>query len=457
MKRFLIVLLLMILPGATWAESSASNVSVETNDDGTHSVTMTALDALKLAAAMVDDGNLDTAEQILTKMPPLGGGPLEIERWFLLGRIAGFRGDFDTAIEIYRTVLDAHPDLARVRFELAICYMKTSQWYRADHQLRLAMAGEDLPDNVRQMMNYYRYFVRQNKNWNIWFNFGATPDNNINNANGGTQIVNYMGGKFYSDLPDPISAIGYNFTLGGNYEFKLSDQWRWKSDAGAYASIYDIHDYDDLYLYASTGPRFIWSRGDIWLAAVGARRWYGWDEYNWSAGARINTNYDFTRKLSGGLNLQYTRNSYDDYGDYLDGDTFAANINAFYSITPNIYAILRGGASREITVAREYSYWMPNISIGIGAELPYGFNVYVEPALYWQLYDAPQWVIYNQDYTRVTERDFNQRYSVSISNNKFDVMGFLPTIVFSYTRRDSNLWQREYDRWAVEFTMSQRF
>ena len=453
MKKFFIILFITLLPNLSWADLSSS----KTNADGTTEITMTAVDALKIVAAMIDNGELTGAEQILTKMPSFGGGPLELERWFLLGRLSAARADYKTAIDIFRTILDAQPDLARVRFELAVCYMKTSQWYRADYQLRLAMAGDDLPENVRQMMNYYRYVVRQNKNWNIWFNFGAAPDNNVNNATGGSECIITIFGPLCRNLIEPESAVGFNVAFGGDYEFRLSDQWRWKSDAGVYANIYNLHDYDDLYLYASTGPRYIWSHGDIWLATVASRRWYGWREYNWSAGARLSMNYDLSRKLSGGVTLQYLSNNYDYYGQYLNGDTYSANIHMFYSITSNIYSILRGGISREDTVSPTYSYWMPNVSIGIGAELPYGFNVYFSPSVYWQLYDAPQWSVQNGTFAQVTERDFTQRYALSLSNNKFDILGFVPTIIFSYTRRDSNMWQREYDRWAVEFTMARRF
>ena len=446
----IVVLMVLGVPCSVLAE----NESGARKTDDTHEFTMTAVQAMQLAGAMVERGDIENAEQILTKTPPMNNAALEIERWFLLAQIATRRGDIDSAIEIYRTILDAQPDLARIRFELAVCYMHQKKWSRADYHLRLAMAGDDLPENVRGLMNYYRYIIRQNKNWNVWFNFSAAPDNNINNAVGGQECVY---GVFCRDLPDPISAMGYNLTLGGNYEFKLSDQWRWKSDASVYSNIYDLHDYDDLLLYVSTGPRFIWSRGDVWLGALATRRWYGWRGYNWAAGVRINAGYDFTRKLSGGLSLQYVANQYDDYGDFLNGGTYSTNIHMVYSITPSIYTVMRGGIAREKTIASEYSYLMPNISIGIGAELPYGFGVYFEPNFYWQLYDAPQWVVYDNVFAQITEHDFTQRYSISISNNKLDVWGFVPTVVFSYTRRDSNMWQREYDRWAIEFTMQQRF
>ena len=238
------------------------------------------------------------------------------------------------------------------------------------------------------------------------------------------------------------------FKLGIKGKYALYDQEK---------NTISEHKYDDIYLYASTGPRYIWSTGDVWAAAVASRRWYGWDAYNWSAGARLGINYDFTRRLSGGLSVQYTNNQYDYYGEYLDGDTYSVLAHLFYPITSNMYAILRGGIVREGTVAETYSYWQPNVSIGFGAEMPYGFNIYIEPMFYWQNYDGEQFTIQNDWPTFMTERDFIQRYSVSLSNNKLDIFGFVPVLVFSYTRRDSNMWQREYDRWAIEFTMQQRF
>ena len=435
----------MILPIFSWAESTSS--------DNTTEVSMTVTQVMQLAGALVDKGDFDHATQLLTKTPQTNVLPLEIERWFLLGQIAQKQGDYDKAIEIYRELLDKFPDLARVRFELAVCYMHTEKWQRADYHLRLAMADDALPDSVKNLMNYYRYIVRQNKNWNIWFNFGAAPDNNVNNAVGGTECIEFMGSLWCHELVEPVSAVGANLTLGGNYEFKLSDQWRWKSEANIYTNIYDKHDYDDLYLSASTGPRFVWENGDVWFAGIAARRWYGWDEYNWSAGVRLDTNYDFTNKLSGGLFLRFMENTYDEYGDYLDGQTYSANSRLFYSLNSRVYLSLSIGLQREDTVNPIYSYWQPIASIGVGAELPWGFHVYAEPAIYWTLYDDEKLAVKDNEYVKVIEQDFTHMYSISISNNKFDIWGFVPTLTFNYTQRDSNIWQREFNKFFFFFLM----
>jgi len=418
---------------------------------------MTATQAMHAAADMVRRGDFDNATQILSHMPDTGNPALEIERKFLVAQIAQKKGDINDAIKIYQNLLDENPGLARVRFELAVCYMHQKKWRRADYHLRLAMAGRDLDDDARRLMNYYRYVVRKNKNWNIWFNFGAAPDNNINNAASGEECVMTIFGLMCRTLDAPESAVGANLSIGADYEFKLSEHWRWKSDANIYSNIYDKHDYDDLYLSVSSGPRYVWGRGDVWVGAVAARRWYGWERYNWAAGLRMDTNYDFSRRLSAGLYLRFMENTYDEFDDLLSGQTYSANMRLLYSFNARVYIVMRTGITREAASRAMYSYWQPSAAVGLGMELPWGFHVYAEPGIYWSLYDAPRWAVKNNIMTRITENDFTRRYSVSVSNNKLDLWGFVPAITVSYTRRESNIWQREFDKTAIEFTMQQRF
>lgn len=419
-------------------------------------IIMTVEQSIELAEKLVSIGEFKTASDILTKIPKMNK-KLEIERWFLLALISQKQGNFKTAIEIYKKILDMEPNLARVRFELALCYMNQKSWSRADYHLRLAMADDNLPNNVRRLMKYYRYVIKQNKNWNIWFNVGASPDNNINNSKGGDECVITTFGLMCRDLDEPESAVGVNAIFGGNYEFKLSNQWKWKSDLNIYSNIYNKHKYDDFYLMTSTGPRYIGKNGDIWVAGILARRWYGWDPYNLSKGIHIDTNYDLTNKVSSGLYFRFMKNKYDDYDDILSGKTYSLNTRLTYSLNASIYTIMRTGITRESAVNGVYSYWQPSLAVGIGAELPWGFHIYGESNIYWTNYDDSHWVVANNLFTKVKERDFTYRYLLSVSSNKLDIFGFIPTVTTAYTRRNSNIWQREYDKTSLEFTMEQKF
>lgn len=458
MKYIALFLALLITP--TFAKATEANTKNQASKQ--KEITMSSVDAMKMAGKLIDAGDYDQATRILTMMPQTNNLPVEIERWYLIAQIAQKQGDYETAIKIYRKILDDQPDLVKIRYELALCYMATKQWYRADYHLRLAMAGKNIPPKIKQQMMYYRWIARQNKNWNVWFNFGAAPDNNINQASG-ENICGYYNGMFYgcAETQKPERAIGYNLTLGGNYEFRLAEHWRWKNDATIYANVYDKHDYDDLYLAASSGPRYVWRNGDIWMAAIGSRRWYGCDRYNWAWGGKIDTNYDWTRKLSTGLSLRIIDNNYDEYGEYMDGQTYSVIPRISYSLDATKYLTLRGSVDRDTAKLDSYADWRYGAGIGFGSELPLGFHIYLEPYFSWTNYDGPRWVVVSENnniqWAHITERDFMQRYAVSLSNNKFDIWGFVPTITFSYTTRDSNIKNREYDKTTVEFTMQQRF
>ena len=445
MKRVILILLTLTWPIAIWAKSHTTQI------------TLSELEAVQVAGNLVATGKYDNALKILTQLPQTGQTPIEIERWYLIAQIEQRKGNIAEAIRIYRKLLDEKPDLAKIRYELALCYMHQKQWYRADYHLRLAMAGKDIPEDIRRQMLYYRYVARQNKNWNVWFNLGAAPDNNINLVTGGEECITNEWGTFCRQLPDPVSAVGYNLTLGGNYEFKLTNHWRWKSDATVYTNIYDKHDYDDLYLAAGTGPRYVWKNGDVWIAGLSSRRWYGWERYNWSYGGKLDLNYDFTRKFSAGMSFRITDNLYDEYGDWLNGQSYSALVRMLYYLDATKYIVLRGGVERDTAEDDIYANWRYLTGIGFGCELVWGFHVYLEPSLTWSNYDGEKWVAKNNAFTKLAERDLTQRYSISLSNNKIDVWGFVPTLTFSYTKRDSNVPNRKYEKYTTEFTIHQRF
>ncbi len=107
----------LILPGISRAESK-----------DTKTIELNVVQVMQLAGDFVEQGKLDAAQDILTKVPNTGNPALETERWFLRAQIATRNGDIDGAIKIYRQILDAQPNLARVRFELAVCYMHQKRW-----------------------------------------------------------------------------------------------------------------------------------------------------------------------------------------------------------------------------------------------------------------------------------------------------------------------------------------
>jgi len=428
---------------------------------------LTQFQAVEAAAQLIERRMYSEATALLTQKP-FTVLELEIERLYLLGRIAVREKRFERAIEIFRGILDRYPNLPKIRMELAMAYMVTEQWYRADYHMRLAAADGSLPPEVKQAVQRYLYIIRQNKNWNLWFNFGMAPENNINNAVGGEECITYsqVYGHFpyplCRKLPEPEKAMGYNLGFGGDYEFKFGEHWRLKSDFALVTNLYDKSEYDIYYLTASTGPRYVFSRGDVWLAATGYKMYYGGDSYRDSLGLKLETNYDFLPRLSGNLSLHWKPTYYDgDRAEYMDGEVRGVNARLVYYFNASLYAVLKGGLDKEDTKEDAYSNLKKTVGVGFGAEIPLGFRIYVEPTFTWTNYDGGRWTVADtvngSEYTQVVEEILTQRYSVSLSNNKITFWGFTPVVTYSYTDRDSNIKSRSYDSHDIGFTMQQRF
>lgn len=171
----------------------------------------------------------------------------------------------------------------------------------------------------------------------------------------------------------------------------------------------------------------------------------------------IETGYDITKQLNASLSLAYTPTYYDDYGDILDGDTKSARLRLFYALDSSKYLIFRTGYEYEKTKDRTYTNGRINVALGFGAELPYGFHVYAEPSVLFTNYKGERWTVKNYQFEEIKERDVTQRYSISISNRNIAVWGLVPTLTYSYTDKSSNIWQREYEKSLIEFSIQKRF
>ncbi|MDR2051257.1 MAG: surface lipoprotein assembly modifier [Deltaproteobacteria bacterium] len=448
--RVSVCLLLLVFSSGAWGETPASRA------EELESLSLSPLQIVRIARKLIEDGETGAARVLLSKAA-FSSQELEIERLYLLGLLSEKEGDLDEAIEIFHRILDRHPALARVRLELALTYMAQGSWYRADYHMRLAGASEDLPEGVPENIKLLLYIIRQNKNWDVWFNFGLAPDNNVNSSQGGEECIATIFGVLCRQLPESEKAVGVNLSLGGNYEYKFDRDWGLKNDLMLFSNTYDESDYDDLYLAASTGPRYVYPRGDVWVAFTASRRYLGHKPFSYSTGVKIDASHDFTNRLSAGLSLKYSPTRYDDYGDILDGDTRGASARLTCMLGASTYAGLKAGIEKEYTRDKIYTNRRITLGVNFGAELPAGFRLYIEPSVLFTGYDRARWTVKDYDFKQIKEKSVTWRYLFSVSNNKIDFWGFTPQILYSYTRRNSNIWQREYAKHALEFSMQRLF
>ena len=429
---------------------------VSPTSDSTRVITMSHEEVLSFASDLMKQGKLADARKVLL-LKPYNNKELEIERLYLLAQVAILEHKYNEAIDIYHFILDYQPDIPNIRFRLAELYLKKEDWMRAEYHYRLALSHKDTPKEIQHRIQYALYYIRKNKNWNLWFNVGIAPDNNVNNTTSGEQCVSTLFGVMCNTLDEPEKDVGLNTMVGGDYEFKLNDNWRLKNEFMFYNSKYNDKKYDDTYLYYTLGARYIYNKGDIFFGPTFSKRYLAHKSYNYSTGFMFETSYDITKQLNANLTLSYTPTYYDDYSDILDGDVKSARLRLFYALDSSKYFIFKTGYEYEKTKDKTYTNDRINLALGFGAELPYGFHIYAEPSVLYTQYKGERWTVDNYEFKQVKEYDTTQRYSISLSNRKISFMGLIPTLTYSYTDKSSNIWQREYEKSLIEFTIQKRF
>lgn len=450
--RICLTFILLIGLGGLTAQASTLNL----NDNKTTVVTMTHEQTLIFAQELIDKNKLEDAKKVLL-LKPFQQKELEIERLYLLAQIATKENKIDEAIDIYYFILEHQPNISNIRFRLAELYLIRKDWIRADYHYRLALADKELPIAVQTRIKQALYYIRQNKNYNFWFNFGIAPDNNVNNTTSGEQCVMTMFGPMCNTLDDPEKDIGLNITVGGNYEFKLSDNWRIRNEALIYSLKYQDKKYDDIYLSYVLGLKYVYNKGDVFFGPTFSKRFLGHKAYNYTTGFMVDTGYDLTKQLNARLYLAYTPTHYDDYGDILDGNVKTARLRMFYALDSSKYLIFKTGYEYEKTKDKTYTNDRVNLALGFGADMPWGFHIYAEPSVLFTNYKGKRWTVKDYEFKEVKEWDITQRYSVSLSNRKVSLWGLMPVLTYSYTDKKSNIWQREYQKSLIELSIQKRF
>ncbi len=450
--RVCLTFMMLIGLGGITAQASTLN----SNDNKATVVTMTHEQTLTFAQELIEKNKLEDAKKVLL-LKPFQQKELEIERLYLLAQIATKENKIDKAIDIYYFILEHQPNISNIRFRLAELYLIRKDWIRADYHYRLALADKELPIVIQNRIKQALYYIRQNKNYNFWFNFGIAPDNNVNNTTSGEQCVMTMFGPMCNTLDDPEKDVGLNITVGGNYEFKLSDNWRFRNEALIYSLKYQDKKYDDIYLSYVLGLKYVYKKGDVFFGPTFSKRFLGHKSYNYTTGFMVDTGYDLTKQLNARLYLAYMPTHYDDYGDILDGDVKTARLRMFYALDSSKYLIFKTGYEYEKTKDKTYTNDRVNLALGFGADMPWGFHIYAEPSVLFTNYKGKRWTVKDYEFKEVKEWDITQRYSVSLSNRKISLWGLMPVLTYSYTNKKSNIWQREYQKSLIELSIQKRF
>ena len=459
MRHINCILLIFVLLGLLVLPAPPSPAAPPDQAAG-RSVTISDEEGLVLALELLNGGQLQQAETIYALLLQSRQEGIRVEAAFKLAQIRLLQEDYTQATRYLLAILNRHPGLARVRLELARAYFLDENYEDSRFHFELVKGADDIPPEVIANIDLYLELIRRKKNWSLNAGFSLMPDSNYNMASGGREeCISTVWGVFCRPLEDEESGFGARFNLTGDHYLKLDKNFGIRSTAGLYVTEYKKSDYDDYILYLASGPRYIFKTGEISLQPTYMKRWAGGKDYSQSYGLRFDVQKDFDRLLLAS-GTSFTRTEYDDewVNEQLKGEEYRFYLRPRYILSNRSFIQAELEYSRDGTEVEMYS--SDNWTFGLGAYylFKYGISVFAEASYTDARYRDEQYYL-TRDYKfdSARRRDSIYTFLCEIAANSFEDKGIRPRIQYLYSKRDSNIWTRDYERHRVNFGLELRF
>jgi hypothetical protein len=402
--------------------------------NGLCTLRMTAPQILEAASRLVTARRFDEALPLIAALRQ--APELAMETHFLLGFVDAETGKLDDAVNEFRAVLNARPDVTRARLELARVLMIQGKDAAADHHFRLAEEDRDLPPEIQRTISEARSIIRNRKNWNFNLDFGFAPDSNVNNATS-ARLIDSIYGTNTIELNDQARArkgVGQTAGVTGGVRLRLQDGMALLVDADGQVVNQKGSAADDISALLAAGPELTMRNGArVSVQALGVRRWYGGKVAQSGGGARISFQQNLTKGQRVGFQLD-GRKVTSGFGDAFAGWQTSAFATYERVVRRSLVASATLFARREALGLDAYSNTEFGGTMGVGGELPHGINAGLSAGISRVLFDDPLPILSPKD-----RRDWRFNARAYLGTRSVRVLGFSPSLTYTYNRAESSL------------------
>ena len=357
--------------------------------------------------------------------------------------------DYARAEAIFRRLLDRQPSLLRVRLELARTLFMERKDEQADYHFRLA-AGEHPSDPVLRNILRFRQAIRSRRSWRFDFDFGFSPDSNVNSATD-KETVDIYGLPFKLD-PTGRAHSGTGRFVGADASVRLNRSGKVPIYIGGYGRLtrYGDQRFDDAHAGIEAGPEFRLGGGQLRTTLTGLRRWYGRHPLVTSVGARVDYDRLAGKSWTLGGSLLVRHNDYARRGD-VDGWDTEARLSANHPLGATTLGFGYAGIQRSWANDPGQAFWREQLGVGVLKEIGWGLRPQLRADFARQVGDAPLAPFGRK------RRDWLLQGSFSIYKRDWNMKGFAPSLSVTTTRNLSTLTIYDEKRLRGEIRLTRAF
>ena len=365
---------------------------------------------------------------------------------------------YDRAIAAFRLILVNRPELVRVRLELARTFFLKGQDGLARRHFELVLAGGVPPvvaANIRAFMNA----MQTRKRFTGYFGAAIAPDSNLNAASE-SEII-YIDTAF-GRLPftrqgdfGAQSGLGLSVWGGGEYQQPLSERLRLRVGADLAQREYGGSDFDQSFLAAHAGPRWLASPiTEISLLATAQRQWLGGIPYTDETGVRLELDRRLTARLWARGTAAYRQRDHQQR-DFLDGPLVDFTATFAWTPAPVLRVHVTVGYERDHAALQHWRNLSRWVRVGTSLALPLGFTLGTSVQARRTYYDGSG--VPHLTLDRKARRDRTRTFTLSVLNRAFTVFRFSPQIALIHEARLTNAQAQDFERDRAELRFVRQF
>ncbi|MBU6207730.1 MAG: DUF560 domain-containing protein, partial [Alphaproteobacteria bacterium] len=428
-------------------------------------VTFTAPQMLDLAQKLVLERNFTAAKPLLIALANQPQYTLQVD--FMNGYIAVENGDYKTAIRLFRKILLNHPKETRVRLELARALLITGHDAAAEHHFRLAAQDKNLPPDVVATIQSSRSLLRDRRTWSFSVDFGIVPDTNINNGTTAQTVDFNLGGLIIpltlGNTQRQQTGIGENVVTSGTLRLKLAGSTKLLIEEDTDFTRYPNPTFNDFTAQLAAGPEFQLSpRTTLNVEALANEHLYGSISAGTAGGIRSTWQHDLNQGARMGITID-ARHTSSGFSTIYSGWQFAGYASYERVVMHSLVASVQFYGRRDLLNSASYASTSEGVNLGLGGELPHGFNAGISAGASHAGYDGADPTCglgssaYAQYCPQSARNDWAYYARAYVGLRTIHVAGFSPSFSVTWNRNVSNYALYDLSRFRVRFGLMKYF
>ncbi|PJG82066.1 porin family protein [Caviibacterium pharyngocola] len=376
--------------------------------------------------------------------------------------LARKEGDLSRAIDLYRRLISASPELFSARLQLAMALFDNKQYTAAEYQFDKLNTEVKLP-LLQQTIAFYKGQLIRQEQWDIDGSLTYLNEPNINNSPKDNQVENW------TFSTEKEKAQGFGYMLSADKKRLINDHFFALTVIQADGKYYwNNKKYNEFNAKIGFGGGFQNVKNTVKLTPFVEQAFYAGGERGSPQGTlhryfnAVGVNFSVEHWLNSNwktvLATEYSKLNYIDRNE-LDGNSAFAALSLFYLPNSKQYWMLGANYHRKSTRKKVYQYRRPAVRIAWGQEWGLGISTRLEMHYAWRHYYAPMREIsdFAPSFYKVRQKNNEFGGSLSVWHRGIHLWGITPKITWNYHRVKSNNPLYQVNKNQILLTLTKTF